>query len=180
MTIFDLPKSLNRYTLLMVISLAVSACSKQDTALTTQVNDTLKTMTQNRQLTVYKSPTCGCCGDWVEHMEGEGFIASVHDQDNLDAVKNKLGIGTGVRSCHTAVINDYVFEGHIPAYIVQRFLNEEPEGALGLSVPGMPLGSPGMEVDDRFEAYDVLLLKADGSTRVFAHIANPKMNNSAK
>lgn len=162
LNIFD---GFNRLLFLILVLVAASACSKQSTAETTQ--NTAKT---NRQLVVYKSPTCGCCGEWVDHMTRAGFIATVNNQENLSPIKSKLGIRSDLQSCHTAVVNDYVFEGHIPADIIQQFLEEAPKDAIGLAVPGMPVGSPGMEMGDRLQAYDVLLLKSDGSTAVYAHI----------
>lgn len=175
LNIFD---GLTRLLFLILVLVAASACSKQTTAGTTPNTANVPTNSteaqnvpeQNRQLVVYKSPTCGCCGAWVDHMTGAGFIATVHDQENLSPIKNKLGIRSDLQSCHTAVVNDYVFEGHIPADIIQQFLEEAPRDAIGLAVPGMPVGSPGMEMGDRFQAYDVLLLKSNGSTSVYAHI----------
>ena len=123
-------------------------------------------------LTVYKSPTCGCCEKWVTHMEEAGFSAVSRHPDNLNALKQQLGIKPGMHSCHTAVSTDgYVFEGHIPARYVQAFLANPPVDAIGLSVPAMPVGSPGMEVGDRFMPYQVLLLKQDGGTEVYAAVA---------
>ncbi len=118
---------------------------------------------------IYKSPTCGCCGDWVDHVENNGFTTEITDTENMDAIKQKLGVRREFQSCHTAVIDDYVFEGHIPASIIQRFLQEKPS-ALGLAVPGMPIGSPGMEMGDRVDDFDVLIIRKDGSSAVYARI----------
>lgn len=124
-------------------------------------------------MTVYKSPTCGCCADWVEHIEKDNFSAKIAHPENLDAVKDRLGIKPEYRSCHTGVTKEgYVFEGHVPAKTMNAFLQQPPQDALGLAVPGMPLGSPGMEVEDRFTPYSVLLLKKDGSTEVYQHFAS--------
>lgn len=173
--IFD---GLTRLLFLTFISLAVSACSKQNTAANPEpiTNEASKKQGQNRELVVYKSPTCGCCGEWVDHMTGAGFIATVHNQENLNEIKRKFGIKSDVQSCHTAVVNDYVFEGHVPADIVQQFLEEAPKDAIGLAVPGMPVGSPGMEMGDRIQAYEVLLLNKDGSARVYAKVNTLKNN----
>jgi hypothetical protein len=123
------------------------------------------------KLQVLSSPTCGCCGVWVEHMQANGFEATVEHPADLNQEKTARGIAPRYQSCHTAVSTEgFVFEGHIPARVVERFLSEKPEGAIGLAVPGMPLGSPGMEMGDRFSPYDVLLLKADGSSSVYTHI----------
>lgn len=128
---------------------------------------TLERMT----LDVYKSPTCDCCGRWVSHIESKGFDANTHHLVDLNGIKSKFGIEPQYQSCHTGVSKDgYVFEGHIPAEIMQRFLAEKPENALGLAVPGMPMGSPGMEMSDRRDDYEVLLLKKGGGSSVYARI----------
>jgi len=123
------------------------------------------------ELQVYKSPTCGCCLKWISHLEKYGFTATTSHPSDLNGVKKKLGISSQAASCHTAVSESgYVFEGHIPAKVMQAFLDEPPEGAIGLSVPAMPLGSPGMEVDDRFQPYKVLQINEDGSMQIYASI----------
>lgn len=127
------------------------------------------------QLDVFKSPTCGCCAAWIEHVEERGFAATVNHPADLTQVKKELGIAPEFQSCHTGVSKEgYVFEGHIPANIVLKFLNSPPKDALGLAVPGMPMGSPGMEVGDRFSAYEVILLKKDGSSEVYAKVETAK------
>lgn len=124
--------------------------------------------------TVYKSPTCGCCGAWIDHVNEHGIATLVEHPKNLNAIKSQFNLTPQYQSCHTAVSpSGFVFEGHIPANIIRRFLQEKPIDAVGLTVPGMPLGSPGMEVGDRFTPYDVLLLKRDGSTEVYARIQSP-------
>ena len=117
---------------------------------------------------VWKDPNCGCCGDWIDHMQSHGFKATVHDSGN-NAVRARLGLDKRYASCHTALVGGYVIEGHVPAREVQRLLRDKPQ-ALGLAVPGMPVGSPGMdgpEYGGRRDAYDVLLVLRDGSSRVF-------------
>lgn len=122
-------------------------------------------------LDVYKSPSCGCCTLWIDHIEANGIHSVMHHPDDLNEIKNRYGILPVYQSCHTAVSSEgYVFEGHIPAHVLLKFLAEKPEGAIGLAVAGMPLGSPGMELHDRITPYDVLLLKKDGSSEVYAHI----------
>jgi hypothetical protein len=122
-------------------------------------------------LEVYKSPTCGCCGDWITHVEAAGFFINVNHEKQLDVLKEEKGITPQYQSCHTAVSKDgYIFEGHIPVKWVEKFLRDKPEGAIGLAVPGMPLGSPGMEIGDKFTPYQVLLLKEDGSSELYAEI----------
>jgi hypothetical protein len=116
---------------------------------------------------VYKSPTCGCCTDWIKHLEDNGFEVDVSDVDNVTPVKIEAGLTPVLASCHTAFINDYVIEGHVPADDIKRLLSQAPQ-ARGLSVPGMPAGSPGMEMGDRKDPYQVLLFNANGQTRVFA------------
>lgn len=123
---------------------------------------------------VYKSPSCQCCGKWIAHIETAGFSASVINSQNLNAIKSEYGIAPRYQSCHTAVADGFVFEGHIPASLIQQFLAEKPEDVIGLAVPGMPMGSPGMEMGERYDDYDVLLLKADGSSEVYQHISAGK------
>ena len=120
------------------------------------------------QMEVFKSPTCGCCSAWVDHMTGAGFDALARDvdQETLWSIKARAGVTPELSSCHTALIDGYFIEGHVPAGDVQRLLAERPD-ALGLTVPGMPIGSPGMEMGDQRDAYDTLLVLRDGSTVVF-------------
>jgi len=115
---------------------------------------------------VWKAPTCGCCGDWVEHIRAAGFPVEVHDVQTLTAVKEEHGISAEHRSCHTATVGGYVVEGHVPADLIRRMIEERPE-IRGLAVPGMPVGSPGMEVGDRKDPYDVLALLTGGSVVVY-------------
>jgi hypothetical protein len=117
---------------------------------------------------VHKNATCGCCALWVEHMQRAGFAVETHDVDNLHAIKEEAGIPPGMGSCHTARIGGYFIEGHVPAEDVRRLLEQKPK-ARGLTVPGMPAGSPGMEMPDgRVQPYEVLLVAEDGTTSVFA------------
>lgn len=116
-------------------------------------------------VTVYKSPACGCCESWVEHLRAAGFDVEVEDTNDLAAVKAEAGVPAGLQSCHTATVGDYVFEGHIPVEDIVSFLEEKPD-ARGLAVPGMPIGSPGMEQGDRVDPYDVILFDGSG-TRVY-------------
>jgi hypothetical protein len=119
---------------------------------------------------VYKSPTCGCCKNWVDHVREAGFVAEVHDlpEEELQARKRKLGVGPRLASCHTAIVNGYVVEGHVPAADIQRLLRERPAVA-GIAAPGMPVGSPGMEVPGgRKDKYDVVAFTKSGTTKVFA------------
>ena len=128
----------------------------------------------NADFEVYKSPTCSCCVGWIEHLHESGYsttITDLKDFNDLQAMKAQYGIAAENRSCHTAVSPDgYVFEGHVPAKFIKRFMSEKPEGAIGLSVPAMPIGTPGMEMGDKFTPYKLLLLKKDGSSEVYADI----------
>ncbi len=119
-------------------------------------------------LEVWKSPDCGCCKDWVSHLEANGFRTQVHDIGNT-AMRAKLGIPTAYGGCHTARVDGYAIEGHVPASDIRRLLKERPK-AVGLTVPGMPVGSPGMDgpaYDGRRDPYDVLLLAKDGEATVY-------------
>jgi hypothetical protein len=120
-------------------------------------------------LEVWKDPNCGCCQLWVEHLQAHGFEVKVHDVGNT-AVRKRLGLPERLGSCHTASVAGYVIEGHVPAVDILRLLRQKPQ-ALGLAVPGMPIGSPGMDGEvykGRRDAYEVLLVQRDGSTRTFA------------
>lgn len=126
-------------------------------------------------LTVYKTPACGCCKKWVDHMSEYGFQTDIINQKDLSAGKKSRGISEQYQSCHTAISSQgFVFEGHIPAKYIQQFLLEEPIDAIGLSVPGMPAGSPGMEIGDRFMPYNILLLKKNGTAEVYAQVRNKR------
>jgi hypothetical protein len=119
-------------------------------------------------MAVYKTPTCGCCAKWVEHMKQNGFTMHVTDLTDLSAIKTKHGVPSKAQSCHTAVVNGYVVEGHVPASDVKRMLKEKPAIA-GLALPGMPQGSPGMERPDNLvPAYQVLSFDKGGATRIYA------------
>ncbi|MDB5778132.1 MAG: hypothetical protein JWP79_885 [Polaromonas sp.] len=126
-------------------------------------------MAQTRpQVEVWKDPDCGCCKDWVSHLEASGFQVTVHDSGNAQA-RARLGVPDTLGSCHTAQVGGYALEGHVPAREIQRLLKQRPR-AVGLAVPGMPLGSPGMdgpEYQGRKHPYDVLLIRKDGSSRVY-------------
>jgi len=119
-------------------------------------------------IAVYKDPSCGCCTKWVSHLQANGFAPEVHDRPDVDALKAGLGVPSALRSCHTAVVGKYVIEGHVPAADVKRLLAEKPAGTSGLAVPGMVTGSPGMEMGNRRDRYDVIAFSTTGATRVFA------------
>ena len=118
---------------------------------------------------VWKDPNCGCCKDWIAYVEQAGFSVKVNQAGN-NAARARLGMPQKLGSCHTALVQGYVIEGHVPAQDIARLLKEKPQ-ALGLAVPGMPVGSPGMDgavYGGRRDRYDVLLVLRDGSTRVFS------------
>ena len=121
------------------------------------------------RFTVYKTPTCGCCRTWVTHARSvfPGADIKTLDMTDLSEVKARLGVPAALQSCHTVVSGPYVFEGHVPADLIKRFLDERPK-AVGLAVPGMPAGSPGMEMGGYKDPYDVLLFDKSGKTRVYA------------
>jgi hypothetical protein len=123
---------------------------------------------EEETLTVYKSPTCGCCAKWVDHVKAAGFKTIVHDDDDMNTVKDHLGIPRELRSCHTTQVDRYMLEGHVPAEDIRRLLKDRPKVA-GLAVPGMPSSSPGMAVPgEPHEAYEVVAYQADGSAQVYA------------
>lgn len=121
------------------------------------------------RIEIWKSPTCGCCKDWISHLQVNGFSVQTHDVPSTAPVRARLRMPEQYGSCHTASAGGYVLEGHVPAREIKRLLNEKP-AALGLAVPGMPVGSPGMdgpEYRGRRDPYDVLLITADGSARSY-------------
>ena len=118
------------------------------------------------EVTVYQNPTCGCCKKWVRHLRDNGFKVTTHDVRDLRPIKAKHGVRPAIAACHTALVNGYVVEGHVPADVIKRLLIERPRVA-GIAVPGMPAGSPGME-GPRKERYRVLTFDAGGGTEVYA------------
>lgn len=117
---------------------------------------------------VVKDPDCGCCGAWIDHLAAEGFASTVETRDAaaLEAFKREKGVPAALASCHTATVAGYVLEGHVPAADIRRLLSEAPE-AIGLAVPGMPYGSPGMGPESERDAYELVLIRKDGSSEVF-------------
>lgn len=155
--------------LIVFLAIFLMACSEENT-----VSDAKQNALQQANLPVlevFKKPTCRCCSKWMTHLEDHGFETKAHNKNYLSALKAEKNIQPQYQSCHTAVSKEgYVFEGHIPAKYIHQFLQEKPEGAMGLAVPAMPIGSPGMEVGGKFRPYDVLLLKIDGSAEIYARI----------
>ena len=118
------------------------------------------------EITVYKSATCGCCKNWVSHLENNGFDVNAHNRNDMPSIKKQYGVAPQQQSCHTAIINGYVIEGHVPAADIKRLLTEKPD-IKGLTVPGMVMGSPGME-GPRKDAYNVLAIDRQGNTSVYS------------
>ena len=130
---------------------------------------------KNVSATVYKDANCGCCKEWVGYAEGNGLNATTHDVEELSLFKERYGVPQQMRSCHTTVTTDgFVFEGHIPAKHMAQFLENPPAQAIGLAVPSMPVGSPGMEYQGKFMPYKVMQLNKDGTTEVYAAIESPQ------
>jgi len=119
------------------------------------------------EITVFRSPTCGCCGKWIDHAEAAGFQVKDEVTEDMSAIKQQYGVPQNLTSCHTTVVGDYVVEGHVPVEDVQRLLVEKPDVA-GIAVPGMPIGSPGMESGDYTEPYTVFSFTESGETAAFA------------
>ena len=118
-------------------------------------------------MTVYKHPSCGCCGKWVEHVEKHGFTVKTVATEEMMALKKRLGVPDALASCHTTKVGNYVVEGHVPAADIKRLLAQKPK-ARGIAVAGMPMGAPGMEHGDHRQPYSTMLIGTDGKTSIFA------------
>ncbi|QPK62316.1 DUF411 domain-containing protein [Methylomonas sp. LL1] len=121
----------------------------------------------DREMTVYRSPTCGCCGKWIEHVSQNHFAIKDIVSDDMQAIKQKYGVPEKLASCHTAIVDGYVIEGHVPAADIQKLLQTKPK-VVGISAPGMPMGSPGMEMGGRQDNYDVVSFDSAGNVQVFS------------
>ncbi len=115
---------------------------------------------------MYKSPYCGCCTSWSDHLESGGFTVTTEKRNDMEAVKERYAIPIHLQSCHTAIVEGYIIEGHVPVSDIRRMLKERPD-IKGLTVPGMPIGSPGMEQGDRRDSFNVLGIRKDGSTFIY-------------
>ncbi|TKB47430.1 DUF411 domain-containing protein [Thalassotalea mangrovi] len=125
------------------------------------------------ELIVYKTPTCGCCKKWIDHINDQGMATQSRDYRDISFIKQELNIRPNHRSCHTAVTHDgFAFEGHVPGKYIRQFLTENHPEAIGLSVPAMPVGSPGMEMAEHFMPYQILILYKDGSSEVYAQVSH--------
>lgn len=123
----------------------------------------------DKAITVYKSPTCGCCSEWEKHLEKAGFEVTSKPTDKMIEVRSELGITPKMQSCHTGIINGYLIEGHVPADDIKKLLKESPTEIVGLAAPGMPAKSPGMQPEGKKpEGYDVLSFDKQGNSKVFA------------
>ncbi len=148
-------------SLLLLATLSQTACAEGSVW-----DKPTPALTHPVEMTVYRSPSCGCCGKWEEHMKKHGFTVKEIQSEDMDAVKQKLGVPKALQSCHTAVVEGYVVEGHVPAGDVKKLLQTKPQAA-GLAAPGMPAGSPGMEMGGKKANFSVLLFDKQGNTDVF-------------
>lgn len=157
---FHLVKLIMLFAALLVVGLTPAAKAETSQATTNPI-----------VLDVYKDANCGCCNEWINHANERGFIVSPHNIGSLYEFKLSKGVSGPYQSCHTAIsAEEFVFEGHIPAKFIHAFLASPPANAIGLSVPAMPVGSPGMEYQNMFRPYQILLLNKDGSTEIFAQV----------
>ena len=147
-------------------AVATASTASETTASATTASATTASVPAGTTITVYKSPTCGCCGKWEDHMRGAGFTVKSVATNDLDAVKRTHAIPLNMQSCHTGLVNGYIVEGHVPAADVVRMLNEKPD-IRGIAAPGMPAGSPGMEGAWR-DAYDVVTLPKTGQSTIWS------------
>jgi hypothetical protein len=150
-------------------ALTAAACGGNDDDYTEQFAraDVVQGAAPADTMVVYKSPTCGCCNDWVQHARESGFAVVTHDLNDLTETKRQLGVPAGRISCHTATVRGYTIEGHVPADLIHKLISENPRGVRGLAVPGMPIGSPGMEGIIK-QDYDVLSFDEAGNVEVYA------------
>jgi hypothetical protein len=156
-----------RSTAAAVVSAVVLIAGAAGAVVATQSSG--KSATAKPTVAVFKSPTCGCCAKWNEHMTAAGYAVTSRDLQDVNAIKDEHRIPAALRSCHTALVGGYVVEGHVPADVVAKLLAERPAGVIGIAVPGMPVGSPGMESPDGFKTpYQVLAFTKDGQSRVYA------------
>lgn len=149
-------------TALLIVVVAITGCSPNTTPETVK-----KGASGSNVVTVYKTQSCGCCLKWVDHLKANGFSVDVVNVTSTAPARGRLGVPPALLSCHTGTINGYWVEGHVPADLVRQLITENPDDIQGISVPGMPMGSPGMEGPNP-QTYDVVALHADGTTSVYA------------
>ncbi|GLQ23897.1 hypothetical protein GCM10007853_17710 [Algimonas ampicilliniresistens] len=157
---------MRRLVIACVAAIGLVACSADRNASETQAASA--TAPTVAHITVHKTPTCGCCTQWVEHVVAEGFSVTVHDHADLTPIRKRLGIPERLASCHSAEVDGYALEGHVPASDILRLLSERPD-AIGLSVPGMPASAPGMDMEGVKQSYATLLFDADTATVFTRH-----------
>ncbi len=169
---FKLSKQIQLLILILVIVasvIGVSAWSKASKNKVATVLSATETDQILPEIVVYKSATCTCCHKWITHLENAGFIVQAHNREDMNSVKSSLGVIPGLASCHTALIDGYLIEGHVPANDIKRLLAEKPKNIVGLTAPGMPRFSPGMQAEGLpAKGYDVLTFDENGNTQVFS------------
>ncbi|MBE9100507.1 DUF411 domain-containing protein [Vacuolonema iberomarrocanum] len=152
---------------LIATTVALTGCTTTQHSRSQTTTDAADDVAMNQELTVFRSPSCTCCSQWVAYMEAAGFQVRDNVTEDITAIKDQYGVPANLASCHTTVVNGYVVEGHVPAEDVQRLLVEEPV-IVGIAVPGMPIGSPGMESGNYVEPYTVFSFTNSGEVTVFA------------
>lgn len=147
---------LHRWLLVLLLTISsLVACSRNEA---------------QADILMYKNPQCGCCDKWATHLREAGFSVEIQESEDMSTIKEMYGIEPALQSCHTAIHSEsgLIFEGHVPVGHMSALIENPPDGSIGLTVPGMPVGSPGMEMGDRKDQYDVLLLKSDGPPAIYA------------
>jgi hypothetical protein len=158
-------KNVLRTGALLLLPLSIVACNRGEAGMTPKTPVHFAANAADT-VVVYKTPTCGCCNDWVDHVKEHGYTVVTHDLDDLTQIKHQFGVPDGAYSCHTATVRGYTVEGHVPADLIQKMLAEKPRFR-GIAVPGMPVGSPGMEGPWK-QDYDVLSFDEAGNFQVYA------------
>ena len=149
-----------------------TACTPNTASTVTSTSNEVTSQTDRATITVYRSPTWGCCGEWIDYVRDNGYTVEVNDVQNLGEIKSDYQIPTTLQACHTAIVDGYIIEGHVPIAEVERLLSERPDIA-GLAVPGMPVGSPGMESSMAADQpFDVIAFDTSGNLEVFAQYGN--------
>ena len=166
-TIYFASDSGNNSTAQSNNSALANETSSQATLVSTWDRETESNYSGITEMTVYRSPSCGCCGVWVDHAKKHGFKIEDIKTEEMEALKQKHNVPAELASCHTTIIDGYVMEGHIPADDIKRFLAEKPDDLIGLAVPGMPIGTPGMEARDIKQPFQVLAFNDKGEVEVF-------------
>jgi hypothetical protein len=159
----------------LMTALLLSAVQLQAQGTSSNESAAVAVMQLSEPLVVHKGPLCFCCRKWIAHLHNQGIETEVDNTTNMGKIKGQWGIPSGMHSCHTAVLQQkYVFEGHVPARYIRKYLSAPPEGSFGLTVPGMPEGSPGMYDGRTFEPYNIYLLMHGGDYRFYARVEKPE------